>query len=213
MYVMHGIANYLETHDSRVIEEKVRMVSDTKSKPLVDATDEETFETVFRRYYPLVYQLAYRCIGQREEADDIAQEAFLRFYRTPPHATSDQARRAWLCRVTTNLGLNALRGRQRRFSHEEQSGEGAQDPVPEDAARLNPEQQVIDNEQAAFIRSVLAELPERQQTYILLRSIGLSYAEIAQATGVAPASVGSLLARAEREFRRRYHERAPATRI
>ncbi|PWT73014.1 MAG: RNA polymerase subunit sigma-24 [Chloroflexi bacterium] len=191
----------------------MRMVSDTKSKPLVEATDEETFETVFRRYYPLVYQLAYRCTGQREEADDIAQEAFLRLYRTPPHSTSDQARRAWLCRVTTNLALNALRGRQRRISHEEQSGGSAQTPVPEDTARLNPEQQVIDNEQAAFIRSVLAELPERQQTYILLRSIGLSYAEIAQATGVALASVGSLLARAEREFRRKYHERVPATKI
>jgi RNA polymerase sigma factor (sigma-70 family) len=191
----------------------MRMVSETKSKPLVDATDEETFEAVFRRFYPLVYQLAYRCTGQREEADDISQEAFLRFYRTPPQATSDQARRAWLCRVATNLGLNALRGRQRRISHEERAGEGAQATVPEEGTRLNPEQQVIDNEQAAFIRSVLAELPERQQTYILLRSIGLSYAEIAQATGVAPASVGSLLARAEREFRRRYHERATATRI
>ena len=186
------------------------MVSDTKSQSLEGPTDEETFETVFKRYYPLVYQLAYRCTGQREEADDIAQEAFVRFYRTPPHATSDQERRAWLCRVTTNLGLNALRSRQRRISHEERAAGSVQAPVSEDTARLNPEQQVIDNEQAAFIRSVLAELPLRQQTYILLRSIGLSYAEIAQATGVAPASVGSLLARAEREFRRRYYERATA---
>jgi RNA polymerase sigma-70 factor (ECF subfamily) len=109
--------------------------------------------------------------------------------------------------------LNALRSRQRRSYHEEQASGGTQASVSEDTAQLNPEQQVIDNEQAAFIRSVLAELPERQQTYILLRSIGLSYAEIAQATGVAPASVGSLLARAEREFRRRYHERATATKI
>jgi RNA polymerase sigma-70 factor (ECF subfamily) len=191
----------------------MRMLSDTKNKSLVNSTDEETFETVFTRYYTLVYQLAYRCTGQRDEADDIAQEAFLRFYRTPPHATSDQEQRAWLCRVTTNLGLNALRSRQRRIHHEEQASGGTQKSVSEDTAQLNPEQQVIDNEQAAFIRSVLAELPERQQTYILLRSIGLSYAEIAQATGVVPASVGSLLARAEREFRRRYHERATATKI
>jgi RNA polymerase sigma factor (sigma-70 family) len=188
----------------------MRMLSDTKSKPLVDPTGEETFETVFTRYYPLVYQLAYRCTGQHDEADDIAQEAFLRFYRTPPQTASDQERRAWFCRVTMNLGLNALRSRQRRLSHEEQAAGSAQ---LSDIGQLNPEQQAIDNEQAAFIRSVLAELPERQQTYILLRSIGLSYAEIAQATGVAPASVGSLLARAEREFRRRYHERSSATRI
>ncbi len=189
------------------------MLSDTKSKSLVDPTGEETFETIFTRYYPLVYQLAYRCTGRRDEADDIAQEAFLRFYRNPPHATSEQERRAWLCRVTTNLGLNALRSHQRRSHYEEQAGGSVQMPVSAETAVLNPEQQVIDNEQAAFIRSVLDELPERQQTYILLRSIGLSYAEIAQATGVAPASVGSLLARAEREFRRRYHERVTATRI
>jgi RNA polymerase sigma-70 factor (ECF subfamily) len=105
------------------------------------------------------------------------------------------------------LGLNALRSRQRRLNHEEKASDG----ISEEATQLNPEQYVIAHEQAAFIRSVLAELPERQHTYILLRSIGLSYAEIAQATGVVPASVGSLLARAEREFRRRYHERATAT--
>jgi RNA polymerase sigma-70 factor (ECF subfamily) len=190
----------------------MRLVSDTKSKPLTDSTDEETFETIFKRYYPLVFQLAYRCTGQREEADDIAQEAFLRFYRRPPHATSDPERRAWLCRVTTNLGLNALRSRQRRISREEKAGGNVEVLTAEDTARLNPERHIIENEEAAFIRSVLAELPERQQTYILLRSIGLSYAEIAEATGVAPASVGSLLARAEREFRRRYHERASVTR-
>ena len=187
------------------------MSPDIRNKPLVTSTDEESFEAIFTRYYPLVYQLAYRCTGQRDEADDIAQEAFLRFYRTPPHATSEVERRAWLCRVTTNLGLNALRARQRRIYHEEQASSGVRQPASEDAAQLNPEQHVIAHEQAAFIRSILAELPERQQTYILLRSIGLSYAEIAQATGVAPASVGSLLARAEREFRRRYHERATAT--
>src|SRR5205085_6165009 len=187
------------------------MSSDIRNKPLVTSTDEESFEAIFTRYYPLVYQLAYRCTGQRDEADDIAQEAFLRFYRTPPHDTSEVERRAWLCRVTTNLGLNALRARQRRIYHEEQASEGVRQPASEDAAQLNPEQHVIAHEQAAFIRSILAELPERQQTYILLRSIGLSYAEIAQATGVAAASVGSLLARAEREFRRRYHERVTAT--
>jgi len=192
---------------------KEGMLSDLRSKSLVTSTDEESFEAVFTRYYPLVYQLAYRCTGQRDEADDVAQEVFLRFYRTPPHATSEAERRAWLCRVATNLGLNALRSQQRRIHHEEKASDGVRQPTSQDAAQLNPEQHVIANEQAVFIRSVLSELPERQQTYILLRSIGLSYAEIAQATGVAPASVGSLLARAEREFRRRYHERATATKV
>src|SRR6266699_4746747 len=105
------------------------MSSDTRNKPLVNLIDEGAFEAVFTRYYPLVYQLAYRCTGQRDEADDIAQEVFLRFYRTPPHATSDVEQRAWLCRVTTNIGLNALRARQRRIYHEEKASDGVQTTV------------------------------------------------------------------------------------
>jgi RNA polymerase sigma factor (sigma-70 family) len=172
------------------------------------STEKESFEAIFTRYYQLIYQLAYRCTGRCDEADDIAQEVFLRFYRMPPRATSEGELRAWLCRVATNLGLNALRAQQRRAHHEERASEKIRESTSEQAAQSNPEQQVLASEQAAFIRAVLAELPERQQTYLLLRSVGLSYAEIAEATGVAPASVGALLARAEREFRRRYHERA-----
>ena len=184
------------------------MSSDVNNEPLASVTGEELFEVVFTRYYPLVYRLAFRCTGQSDEADDIAQEVFLRFYRTPPRAASEGERREWLCRVATNLSLNALRDRQRRASHEEKAGSVS---AVEEVAQLDPERQAIAREQAALVRAILAELPERQQTYIILRSAGLSYGEIAQVTGVAAASVGSLLARAEREFRRRFYERTTAT--
>src|SRR2546426_504150 len=100
------------------------MSSDTRNKPLVNPTDEESFEASFTRYYPLVYQLAYRCTGRRDEADDIAQEVFLRFYRTPPQATSDAERRAWLLRVAPNIGFNALRAQQNRTSREGKISKG-----------------------------------------------------------------------------------------
>jgi len=190
------------------------MSSDLQHVSLNASTGEGSFEAVFTRYYPLVYQLAYRCTGRGDEADDIAQEVFLRYYRVPPQATSDGERRAWLCRVATNLSLNALRSRQRRTHHEERAADATgigRTGASEQEAQPGPEQHVLALEQASLVREVLAELPERQQTYLLLRSIGLSYAEIAQATGVAPASVGSLLARAEREFRRKYYERAQTT--
>lgn len=189
------------------------MLPDIKNVPLASAiasTERESFETMFMRYYPLVYQIAYRCTGQQEEADDIAQEVFLRLYRVPPQAVSEGEQRAWLCRVATNLSLNALRSRQRRTTYEEQVGKMKQVELSGNGVQFDPESYVLAAEQSAFTRAVLAELPERQQSYLLLRSVGLSYAEIAQATGVAPASVGALLARAEREFRRRYHERAKA---
>src|SRR5438876_6685780 len=100
---------------------KVGMSSDLRNKALVTSTDDESFEAVFTRYYPLVYALAYRCTGRSDEADDIAQEVFLRLYRVPPQATSEGELRAWLCRVATNLSLNALRTQQRRTHHEERA--------------------------------------------------------------------------------------------
>ena len=182
------------------------MVLQRRNESLAAAPQDEPFEAMFTRYYPLVYQLAYRCTGRSDEADDIAQEVFLRFYRIPPHARTEGEQRAWLCRVATNLSLNTLRAQQRRTHHEEQAGERATQPVG--GIEKSPEEHLLATEQAALIRAILAELPEKQQTYLLLRSIGLSYTEIAEATGVASASVGSLLGRAEREFRRRYNERA-----
>ena len=182
-----------------------------KNRSLIALTDKDSFEAIFTRYYSLVYHLAYRCVGESDEAEDIAQEVFLRYYRVPPQAASEAEQRAWLCRVATNLGLNAIRNRQRRTSCEEKVGALTRHSAPEEEAQQNPERHALAGEQAELVRSVLAELPERQQTYLLLRSIGLSYVEIAQATGVATASVGALLARAEREFRRKYHERVTAT--
>ena len=187
------------------------MSSDLKNAPSVTLVGTETFEEIFMRYYPLVYRLAYRCTGQQDEADDIAQEVFLRYYRMPPRATSEGEQRSWLCRVATNLSLNALRAKQRRTSHEEQVSVQLWQSETDLSTQHDPEQHLLVAEQAGFVRTVLADMPERQQSYLLLRSIGLSYAEIAQTTGVALASVGALLARAEREFRRKYHERVTAT--
>ncbi len=187
------------------------MVLERKNESLAAPAQNESFEATFTRYYPLVYGLAYRCTGRSDEADDIAQEVFLRFYRMPPSAPTEGEQRAWLCRVATNLSLNALRSQQRRTHHEEQANDrGAQTRT--EGVERSPEEHLLAAEQAALIRAVLAELPEKQQAYILLRSVGSSYAEIAQATGVALASVGSLLGRAEREFRRRYNERTATLR-
>lgn len=173
-------------------------------------TERTMFEAVFMRYYSLIYQLAYRYVGQRDEAEDIAQEVFLRFHRMPPHEIREEAQRAWLCRVTSHLSLNVLRTRERRINREERIFMSEHDSMMDVADAQNPEKIVIASEQKKFVRSILAELPERQQTILLLRSAGLSYAEIAQSTDLSPSSVGPLMTRAVREFRRKYVERTAA---
>jgi RNA polymerase sigma factor (sigma-70 family) len=172
----------------------------------ITSTAVEAFEGIFTRYYPLVYRLAYRYVGQPDEAEDIAQEVFLRFYHLPPHATSEEQQRAWLCRVAINLGLNVLRRRKSRFEQERHIDTVAQESLLDHAEERDPERFVLAGEQAEQVRGILAQLPERQQVCLILRSIGLSYEEIAEATGIPITSVGSVLVRAIQAFRRNYHE-------
>src|SRR6266550_7216767 len=119
-----------------------------KNRPVIVSTGKDSFETVFTRYYSLVYQLAYRCVGQSDEAEDIAQEVFLRYHNVPPKAESEAERRSWLCRVATNLGLNALRSKQRRTKREDQVSETVRRSTPEAEAQQDPEQHVLISEQA-----------------------------------------------------------------
>jgi RNA polymerase sigma factor (sigma-70 family) len=174
--------------------------------PGITSTEVEAFETIFIRYYPLVYRLAYRYVGQPDEAEDIAQEVFMRFYHLPPHATGEAQQRAWLCRVAINLGLNVLRKRKSRFDQERQLDTVAQESVLDIAEERDPERFVLAGEQAELVSNILAQLPERQQVCLMLRSTGFSYEEIAEATGIPITSIGSVLARAMQAFRRSYHE-------
>ena len=166
------------------------------------AGSQEAFETIFREHYAQVFAVAYRLLGSASEAEDAAQEAFLRLYEHPLPAGSNHNLRGWLLRVTTNLAYNALRSRGRRRLREERAlaeAQSAGQPAAGDSM-------VAAADTGAKVRGVLARLPERQVQLLLLRQAGLSYAELAGALGVAPGSIGTLVARAERAFRDLYGE-------
>jgi len=164
------------------------------------AGETAAFEALFRRYYRRIYGLLYRLAG--DEAEDLAQEVFLRLYDRPPMASGTDLG-AWLHRVATNLGYNALRARSRRRSYRDllakvTGGTGWQHPEP------GPEAQAVQTEQQRRVRAALARLKKRQAALLTLRYSGLRYREIAGVLGVAPGSVGTLLARAERAFEEAY---------
>jgi RNA polymerase sigma-70 factor (ECF subfamily) len=157
--------------------------------------DETAFEGVFLRHYRQVYRVLYHLVGSREEAEDLAQETFLALYHQPP-AGLGAPLVAWLCRVALNRGYNALRGRRRAQKRIEQ--------MAEPPAQVDPQDELARSEERALVRAALTALPERQGRLLLLRYAGLSYAEIAGALDLAPASIGTLLARAERAFEAAY---------
>jgi RNA polymerase sigma-70 factor (ECF subfamily) len=161
--------------------------------------DEAAFEAIFHTYYGRVFALAYRLLGSAQEAEDVAQETFLRLYLHPLPRGRNHNLLGWLMRVATNLGYNAARSRRRRQEKEERPATDAR-PEP------NPAEQAIQADTTRRVREVLASLPERQVQLLLLRHAGFSYGELATTLGVAPESVGTLLARAERAFQQRYVE-------
>jgi RNA polymerase sigma-70 factor (ECF subfamily) len=174
------------------------MLSDSRLLERIARGDTASFDVLFYRHYDRVYGLLFRLVGERAEAEDLAQEAFVRLHargRSGRPIAADENVGGWLYRVAMNLGYNALRDRSRRWTRDVHL-------MPEPEAGV--ESQFHRREERARVRAALARLPERQALLLLLRQMNFSYAECAAICEVAPGSVGTLLARAAEAFRRDY---------
>lgn len=155
------------------------------------------FETFFRANYALAARAILKVTGDPSRAEDLAAEALWKLWRTPK--AHGEAAAGWLYRTATRLGLNELRGRARRGRYEQLALAGGRVSTPEEVHAAE--------EERGQVRAVLAELEERDAELLLLRSSGLSYKEIARALELNPGSVGTLIARAQRAFRKEYVNR------
>ena len=153
------------------------------------------FEGLFRSEYARVVGIAHRVLGDQAEAEDVAQDVFISFYRA--HPADAHYAPAWLHAAAAHTALNALRGRDRRSRRELAQAAPLDALAPDDPAEV-----VAISETRDEVRAVLARLPERSAAMLALRYAGLSYAEIAVALDVRASSVGTLLRRAEDAFRR-----------
>ena len=155
------------------------------------------FEATFRAHYARVARVIARVIRDPARSEELAVEVLWKLWRTPA-AHGEQAG-GWLYRTAVRKGLNELRSRGRTQRHEQLAGEAPGGLNPEEAHAAAREQEQV--------RAVLAALDPRQAELLLLRGSGLSYAEAAAALELNPASVGTLLARAQQAFRKEYIER------
>lgn len=148
------------------------------------------FEARFQELYPSLYRYLHRLTGDPDVAEDIAQEAFVRLLR---QSLPDDEVRPWLFTVAMNLVRDAARRTDRR-QRLLQTAPSLSSHVPE------PDEEVERNERIAGVRRALDTLSQRDQQLLLMREEGFKYEEIAGVVGVAPASVGTLIARALRRF-------------
>lgn len=167
--------------------------------------DVDAFGELVRCHQSAVFNVAYRLVGNRPDAEDLAQEAFLRAYRAFDRFDPDRPMRPWLKRITTNLCLNWLQ------SARVQTTDAVTDMhFPGQAAvtmdryaqeRPLPEQTVIRRETAAHIRAALLQLPPQYRAVIELRHFqNLSYDEIAETLDRSLSNVKSDLYRARKQL-------------
>lgn len=161
------------------------------------------FEELFREHYPRVVSLLTRLTGDPGQAEEIASDVFSKLARRSVLLAGREDVAAWIYRVATNAGLDAVRANARRRKKEEAASRerwrtGSEDGVLDSLLRA---------ERGVRVRTLLAAMKPRDAQVLLLRSSGMAYREIAWALGVQPSSVGTILARAERDFERRYRAR------
>jgi|SRR5450756_152310 len=166
--------------------------------------ERDAFGPLFARHWRTVHGILFRLVSSREEAEDLAQEVFVRLYRNPPELRDQPTLAPWLYRVATNLGYNALRKGTRETQRQERVQRLAGVEEAAGLGAVDPEHASIASEERMAVRRALAELSEREQACLVLRHSGLSYSEVAASLGVQAGSVGTILARAEEHFRRVY---------
>jgi RNA polymerase sigma-70 factor (ECF subfamily) len=144
---------------------------------------------LFNQYYASLVRMLYRRTGDRDRAEDLAQETFARAVSAPPDNP-----RPWLFAVALNL----VREDGRRASTRSRRLELLKS---EDGPRTPPPDAVFErNEETERVRAALAELKERDREALLLKAEGFNYDEIAESLGLARGAVGTTLARARRRL-------------
>jgi RNA polymerase sigma-70 factor (ECF subfamily) len=175
----------------------------------VKAGDQQSFELLLQRYRTPLVNFLYRMVRAREEAEDLAQEVFLRVYRARKDYVPSAKFTTWLFRIATNLALNSVR--DNRYQRMEISLDAPVtmdaedgDEKPLDIAEKHPniEQYLVEEARKKMIRHAIDKLPKKQRAAVLLHKYQeLDYGDIAKILECSESALKSLLFRAYETLR------------
>ena len=159
--------------------------------------DPRAFEELVIAYQHRVFGVAVRMLGSRTEAEEIAQETFLRAHRALPEFRGEARLSTWLYAIASRLCLNRLAAPERRLAQADDDAlAAAPSREPDAAAAL--ERAELDG----ALRDAIAALPDERRIVVILRDLeGLSYEEIAEALALEPGTVRSRLHRARMDLK------------
>lgn len=164
--------------------------------------EQAAFEELVKRHQKTVFALLYQLAPDWQDTSDLAQEVFIRVWRSINNLRNPSSFRSWLTQIVTNLFYDELRKRPRKLptvsmddNMGDEEGDGSTRDVPDESTL--PDEKVLNAELSGVIRQAMLRLPEQFRTSIVLREVeGLSYEEIAVITKTEMGTVKSRIARA-----------------
>ena len=164
--------------------------------------DVEAFEALFQQYYKLVFKTAYLMVGNKEEAEDVLQEAFIAMWKSRKTFDPDKGKlTTWLCRITVNQCTSRLRAKRVAVTSLDEAKNDGFD-LPDTSAQL-PEELCIKQWEYEQVVKAVGSLNGKHRAAIVLRYFGdLSYEEIAQVLDIPLGTVKSRLSQALRMLHR-----------
>ena len=170
----------------------------TRRMAMVEFESTWSFERIYDEFKTPIYNYIYHLVGNREQADDLTQDTFLKAFKALPKMDASLKLSAWLYRIATNTAYDALRRRKlivwtpwQELDHE-----------PADLESADPQETI---ETTELVRQALRAMPPTYRAALLLYTQqGFSYAEIAHTLSIAESGVKMYLSRARQSFREQY---------
>lgn len=189
-------------------------MSEMNDRTLVEkckSGDESAFAKLVDRYSSRAYQVAYGVLGNSEDAEEVAQDAFVRIHRAMPNFRGDCEFGTWLYRIALNLARNKyrwnkVRGSRVNFSIDApldgDEAEGRRFEVPDES--MTPDKKSELEELKRRLAEEMEKLPEAFREILVMRNVqDMSYEDMAKALGCQMGTVKSRLARAREELKKR----------
>ena len=177
---------------------------DVRLMRLVSRGDTSAFEELIERHQALVAGTVARMLSSNSDVEDIAQQVFIRVWKSASRYVPRAKFTTWLLKITRNLVFNELRRTKRHAHVPLQSQAGAEDPPLKDETNLAPDASLLESELQRTIEEAILQLPQTQRMALVLRRYEqLSYEQIAEVLDLTVPAVKSVLFRARSELRSR----------
>ena len=171
--------------------------------------DQDAFGKLTEKYTPFVYRTVFYDIKNKEDAEDISQEVFIKAYKALSNFRSDSEFSTWIYRICKNTVYDYIRkfSREKSIPLSEMSSGDENDriyDIPDDSGKYDPEKTYISKETNEAVYEAIASLSEEHRSIVVMRDIeGYSYGEIANILSIEEGTVKSRLSRARNALKKK----------